>query len=123
MFIKFSPHSLSNTSRKLAKHNVQLPEDCVGPGRMCVRCGNQWSDGNYQLQLQPQRLANNAKRRRLIAQLDAIKAKQQPKGSGGLSTGGRKRAKWLKKRMLSSVVSASAANDLSLSLFPLSSSF
>ncbi|KAH8407696.1 hypothetical protein KR222_010901 [Zaprionus bogoriensis] len=93
-----------NTCRKFARHNVQLPEDCVGAARMCARCGNQWRDGNYQLQLRPQRLAATAKRRRQIAQLDALKAKGQPKGGGGrLSTGARKRAKWLKKRMASSV--------------------
>ncbi|XP_064544159.1 uncharacterized protein LOC135432398 [Drosophila montana] len=89
-----------NISRKLARHNVQLPEDSVGPARMCARCGNQWCDGNYELHLRPQRLANNAKRRRLIAQLDAVKAKQQ---RGMLSTGARKRANWLKKRMASHV--------------------
>lgn len=115
-YLCLCPHCLhSNTSRKLAKHNVQLPEDCVGPGRMCARCGNQWSDGNYQLHLKPQRLANNAKRRRLIAQLDVIKAKQ-PKGSGRLSTAARKRAKWIKKRMCSGVVSAGNSLSLSLSL-------
>ncbi|XP_034479121.1 uncharacterized protein LOC117785288 [Drosophila innubila] len=90
----------TNTCRKLARHNVQLPEDCVGTARMCGRCGNQWTDGNYQLQLKPQRLANNAKRRRLIARLDMDKAKRQ---RGTLSTGARKRAKWLKKRMASNI--------------------
>ncbi|XP_030557287.1 uncharacterized protein LOC115760193 [Drosophila novamexicana] len=89
-----------NVSRKLARHNVQLPEDSVGPARMCARCGNQWCDGNYELHLRPQRLLDNAKRRRLIAQLDAVKAKQQ---RGMLSTGARKRANWLKKRMASHV--------------------
>ncbi|XP_032585479.1 uncharacterized protein LOC6579333 [Drosophila mojavensis] len=87
-----------NTSRKLARHNVQLPEENIGPARMCARCGSQWSDGQYKLHLQPQRLASNAKRRRLIAQLEVVKAKQQ---RGGLSTGARKRAKWLKKCMAS----------------------
>ncbi|KRF80038.1 uncharacterized protein [Drosophila virilis] len=89
-----------NISRKLARHNVQLPEDSVGPARMCARCGNQWCDGNYELHLRPQRLLDNAKRRRQIAQLDAVKAKQQ---RGMLSTGARKRANWLKKRMASHV--------------------
>lgn len=93
----------SNTSRKLARHNVQLPEENIGPARMCARCGNQWSDGQYKLHLQPQRLASNAKRRRLIAQLEAAKAKQQ---HGCLSTGARKRAKWLKKCMASNMVSS-----------------
>ncbi|ALC42032.1 CG1360 [Drosophila busckii] len=87
-----------NTCRKLAKHNVVMPEDSVGPGRMCRRCGNEWSDGHYQLNIKPQRLAQNAKRRRLIAQLEAAKTNQQ-KGTGKLSTVARKRAKWLKKRM------------------------
>ncbi|KAM8714234.1 hypothetical protein ACLKA7_014381 [Drosophila subpalustris] len=90
----------TNTCRKMARHNVQLPEDCVGTARMCGRCGNQWTDGNYDLQLRPQRLANNAKRRRLIAQLETDKAKRQ---RGTLSTGARKRAKWLKKRMASNI--------------------
>ncbi|XP_023177795.2 uncharacterized protein LOC111604119 [Drosophila hydei] len=89
-----------NTSRKVARHNIQLPEESIGPARMCVRCGSQWSDGQYKLHLQPQRLASNAKRRRLIAQLEAVKAKQQ---RGVLSTGARKRAKWLKKCMASNV--------------------
>ncbi|KAH8307601.1 hypothetical protein KR044_004764 [Drosophila immigrans] len=90
----------TNTCRKLAKHNIQLPDDCVGPARMCKRCGNQWSDGNYELQLHPQRLANNAKRRRLISRLEAEKTKRE---RGKLSIGARKRAKWLKKRMASNI--------------------
>ncbi|EDW02217.1 uncharacterized protein LOC6560919 [Drosophila grimshawi] len=90
-----------NTCRKVARHNVQLPEEIVGPARMCARCGNQWCDGNYRLQLRPQRLANNAKRRRQIAQLDAANAKREERGT--LSRGARKRAKWLKKRMVSNM--------------------
>ncbi|XP_060654949.1 uncharacterized protein LOC132790444 [Drosophila nasuta] len=92
----------TNTCRKLAKHSIQLPADCVGAARMCKRCGNQWADGNYELQLQPQRLANNAKRRRLIARLDVEKEKAKAK-QGKLSIGARKRAKWLKKRMASNI--------------------
>ncbi|XP_017078613.1 uncharacterized protein LOC108112819 [Drosophila eugracilis] len=86
------------TCRKLAKRNVQLPEDSFGPARMCSRCGNQWTDGRYQLHLQPQRLRQSAKNRRLIAQLETVKAKQT---RGEMSIGARKRAKWLKKRMAS----------------------
>lgn len=69
---------------------------------MCSRCGNQWSNGRYELHLESQKLRQNAKNRRLIARLDAIKAKLQ---RGELSTGARKRAKWLKKRMASHMVS------------------
>ncbi|EDV36901.1 uncharacterized protein Dana_GF11707 [Drosophila ananassae] len=87
-----------NTCRKLARHNVQLPEDSFGPARMCSRCGNQWSDGRYDLHLESQKLRQTAKNRRLIARLDAVKAKLQ---RGELSIGARKRAKWLKKRMAS----------------------
>ncbi|KAH8253899.1 hypothetical protein KR032_007523, partial [Drosophila birchii] len=86
------------TCRKLARHNVQLPEDSFGSARMCARCGNQWADGRYQLHLQPQRLKESAKNRRLVAQLEAVKAKQI---KGEMSSGARKRAKWLKKRMAS----------------------
>ncbi|KAH8291464.1 hypothetical protein KR054_011874, partial [Drosophila jambulina] len=86
------------TCRKLARHNVQLPEDSFGSARMCARCGNQWADGRYQLHLQPQRLKQSAKNRRLVAQLEAAKAKQT---KGDMSSGARKRAKWLKKRMAS----------------------
>ncbi|KAH8321544.1 hypothetical protein KR074_007996 [Drosophila pseudoananassae] len=87
-----------NTCRKLARHNVQLPEDSFGPARMCSRCGNQWSDGRYELHLESQKLRQNAKNRRLIARLDAVKAKMQ---RGEMSSAARKRAKWLKKRMAS----------------------
>ncbi|KAH8370291.1 hypothetical protein KR093_002967 [Drosophila rubida] len=94
----------TNTCRKLAKHNIQLPDDCVGSARMCKRCGNQWADGYYELQLHPQRLANNAKRRRLIARLDVDKVKEKgTREKGKLSIGARKRAKWLKKRMASNI--------------------
>nr|XP_016940476.1 histone H1.0-A [Drosophila suzukii] len=86
------------TCRKLARHNVQLPEDSFGPARMCSRCGNQWTDGRYQLHLEPQRLRQSARNRRLIAQLEAVKAKPT---KGEMSSGARKRAKWLKKRMAS----------------------
>ncbi|XP_016957896.1 uncharacterized protein LOC108029914 [Drosophila biarmipes] len=86
------------TCRKLARHNVQLPEDSFGPARMCSRCGNQWTDGRYQLHLEPQRLRQSAKNRRLIAQLEAVKAKPT---KGEMNSGSRKRAKWLKKRMAS----------------------
>nr|XP_017014766.2 translation initiation factor IF-2 [Drosophila takahashii] len=86
------------TCRKLARHNVQLPEDSFGSARMCSRCGNQWTDGRYQLHLQPQRLRQSAKSRRLIAQLETVRAKQT---KGEMSSGARKRAKWLKKRMAS----------------------
>ncbi|XP_017018541.1 uncharacterized protein [Drosophila kikkawai] len=88
------------TCQKLARHNVQLPEDSFGSARMCARCGNQWADGRYQLHLQPQRLKPSAKNRRLVAQLDTMKAKQI---KGEMSSGARKRAKWLKKRMTSQV--------------------
>ncbi|KAH8237103.1 hypothetical protein KR038_004241, partial [Drosophila bunnanda] len=86
------------TCRKLARHNVQLPEDSFGSARMCPRCGNQWADGRYQLHLQPQRLKQSAKNRRLVAQLETVQAKQL---KGEMSSGARKRAKWLKKRMAS----------------------
>ncbi|XP_022223686.2 uncharacterized protein LOC111074967 [Drosophila obscura] len=89
------------TCRKFARHNVQLPEDSFGAARLCARCGNQWTDGNYQLHLQPQRLADTAKRRRLIAKLETAKASQQ---KGLLSTAARNRAKWLRKHMASNVV-------------------
>ncbi|XP_017049524.1 uncharacterized protein LOC108093766 [Drosophila ficusphila] len=86
------------TCRKLARHNVQLPEDSFGYARMCSRCGNQWTDGRYQLQLKPQKLRQNAKNQRLVAQLETVKAKQS---KGEMTSGARKRAKWIKKRMAS----------------------
>ncbi|XP_016989747.1 uncharacterized protein LOC108051945 [Drosophila rhopaloa] len=86
------------TCRKLARNSVQLPEDSFGTARMCSRCGNQWADGRYQLQLQPQKLRQRANHRRLIAQLETVKAKQI---KGEMSYGARKRATWLKKRMAS----------------------
>ncbi|EDW35024.1 GL20102 [Drosophila persimilis] len=89
------------TCRKFARHNVQLPEDSFGAARICARCGNQWTDGNYQLHLQPQRLADTAKRKRLVAKLEMAKASQQ---KGLLSTGARNRAKWLRKHMASNIV-------------------
>ncbi|XP_020818098.1 uncharacterized protein LOC110191562 [Drosophila serrata] len=91
------------TCRKLARHNVQLPEDSFGSARMCSRCGNQWADGRYQLHLQPQRLKQSAKNRRLVAQLERVQAKQI---KGEMSSGARKRAKWLKKRMASQMAVA-----------------
>ncbi|XP_052841647.1 uncharacterized protein LOC128255876 [Drosophila gunungcola] len=86
------------TCRKLARNSVQLPEESFGSARMCSRCGNQWADGRYQLHLQPQKLRQSANKRRLIAQLENVKAKQI---RGEMSSGARKRAKWLKKRMAS----------------------
>ncbi|XP_030387399.1 uncharacterized protein LOC115634014 isoform X2 [Scaptodrosophila lebanonensis] len=90
-----------NTCRKLARHNTQLPADTFGPARMCARCGNQWSDGNNQLHLRPQRLTDRAKYRKLVAKLDATDKDKQLKGT--LSTKQRKRAKWIKKRLASNV--------------------
>ncbi|EDV59662.1 uncharacterized protein LOC6543499 [Drosophila erecta] len=88
------------TCRKLARHNVQLPEDSFGSARMCSRCGNQWTDGRYQLHLQPQELKQSAKNRRLIARLEAVKSKL---AKGDMTSGARKRAKWLRKRMASNM--------------------
>ncbi|KAH8372619.1 hypothetical protein KR009_001277, partial [Drosophila setifemur] len=86
------------TMRKLARHNVQLPEDSFGKARMCSRCGNQWADGHNELQLQPQGVRQSAKNRRLVARLDTAKDKRQ---RGDISSGARIRAKWLKKHMAS----------------------
>ncbi|XP_039479542.1 uncharacterized protein LOC120444085 [Drosophila santomea] len=88
------------TCRKLARHNVQLPEDSFGSARMCSRCGNQWTNGSYQLQLQPQELKQSAKNRRLIARLEAVNSKL---AKGEMTSGARKRGKWLKKRMASNM--------------------
>lgn len=88
------------TCRKLARHNVQLPEESFGPARMCSRCGNQWTGGRYQLHLQPQELMQSAKNRRLITKLEAVKGKM---AKGEMNSGARKRAKWLKKRMASNM--------------------
>ncbi|XP_043640753.1 uncharacterized protein LOC122611614 [Drosophila teissieri] len=86
------------TCKKLARHNVQLPDDSFGSARMCSRCGNQWTDGRYQLHLQPQELKQSAKNRRLIARLEAVNSKL---AKGEMTSGARKRGKWLKKRMAS----------------------
>ncbi|BFG03359.1 uncharacterized protein DMAD_02638 [Drosophila madeirensis] len=88
------------TCRKFARHNVQLPEDSFGAARLCARCGSPWTDGTYRLQLQPQRLADTAKRKRLIARLETAKASQV---KGMLSTAARNRAKWLRKHMASNI--------------------
>ncbi|XP_049308214.1 uncharacterized protein LOC125777427 [Bactrocera dorsalis] len=88
--------------RKLAKANIYLPKDKFSQNTMCPRCCSKWSETNYKMFLKPQQIAYSTKAKKQIEKLNEAKTSIEKRRA--LTRKQRKRAKWLQKRVLSSVV-------------------
>ncbi|XP_011192721.2 uncharacterized protein LOC105218685 [Zeugodacus cucurbitae] len=88
--------------RKLAKSTIWMPKEKFSTHTMCPRCSSKWNETNYKMFLKPQQIAYSTKARKQIEKLQ--EAKTSIENRRALTRKQRKRAKWLQKRVLNSVV-------------------
>ncbi|CAD7014487.1 unnamed protein product [Ceratitis capitata] len=87
--------------RKLAKTSVWMPKEKFSRNTMCRRCSSKWNETNFRMKLNPQEITYSAKAKRQIEKL--YNAKSGIENRRALTRKQRKRAKWLKKRVMNSV--------------------
>lgn len=88
--------------RKLAKSSICMPKEKFSQNTMCPRCCSKWSETNYKMFLNPQQITYSTKAKKQIQKLQEAKTSIEKRRA--LTRKQRKRAKWLQKRVMSSVI-------------------
>ncbi|XP_053963561.1 uncharacterized protein LOC128866682 [Anastrepha ludens] len=84
-----------------AKASINLPREKFSRHTMCPRCSSKWDETNFQMKLKPQQVALTTKVKKQLEKL--YEANKSTESRRTITKKQRKRAKWLRKRVLSNV--------------------